>query len=145
MEKEDEIERLKKLLAAENYKLTSQRKEILKILLRNEGEHLSAEEIYNILAKKDSGVGLATVYRTLELFCELGILQQIEFDEERRRYELERELHHHHLVCIECSKVIEFNDQILEDFEEDLEKRNDFTVKDHQIKFFGYCAECRGE
>ena len=84
---EDELKRLKKLLAAENYKLTSQRKQILEIMLDKEGEHLSAEEIYSILQNNDAGIGLAPVYRTLEVFCELGILQQIACDEDRRRYE----------------------------------------------------------
>lgn len=144
---EDEIERLKNLLAAENYKLTSQRKQILKILLDNEGEHLSAEEVYNILQEKKSGIGLATVYRTLELFCELGIVRQIDFDEDRRRYELNQDnnIHHHHLVCFECGKVIEFNDQILEEFEEHLQDKYSFKVEEHQIKFYGYCEECKKE
>ncbi len=143
----EEIEQLKKMLAAENYKLTSQREQILKILLDKEGEHLSAEEVYNILQEKKLGIGLATVYRTLELFCELGIVQQLDFDEDRRRYELRQgdSIHHHHLVCFKCGRVIEFNDQILEDFEENLQDKYNFEVEEHQIKFYGYCEECKKE
>ncbi|GAB6099125.1 Fur family transcriptional regulator [Halanaerocella petrolearia] len=140
-----ELNDLKELLAAKNYKLTSQRKLILQILLEHQGEHLSAEEIYQILKEEESGIGLATVYRTLELFCDLGIIQQLNFDEDRRRYELENEKHnhHHHLVCEECGQVIEFNDQILEEFEKNLEKKHDFNVTEHRIKFYGHCQDCQ--
>ncbi|WP_027340096.1 Fur family transcriptional regulator [Halonatronum saccharophilum] len=135
---------LKSILAENNYKLTSQRKVILGVLLENKGEHLSAEEIYSIVKQEDPGIGLATVYRTLELFCELGITQQLTFDETCRRYELESEEdHHHHLLCVKCSKVMEFNDQILEDFEKDLGKKYNFKVTEHKIKFYGYCEECQ--
>ncbi|WP_408954696.1 Fur family transcriptional regulator [Natroniella sp. ANB-PHB2] len=135
---------LKNILATNNYKLTSQRDLILQILADNEGEHLSAEEIYNIVKQHDAGIGLATVYRTLELFDELAIVQQLNFDDNCRRYELEgnNNDHHHHLICVDCGAVIEFNDQILEDFEADLEKKYDFLVTEHRIKFYGYCENC---
>ncbi|GAB6138886.1 Fur family transcriptional regulator [Halanaerobaculum tunisiense] len=137
---------LRETLAAKNYKLTSQRKLILQILLDHQGEHLSAEEIYQILKEDNSGIGLATVYRTLELFCDLNIIQQLNFDEDRRRYELEgsNQNHHHHLICEDCGQVIEFNDQILEKFEQDLEAKYDFSVIKHRIKFYGQCQECQG-
>ncbi|TDX48951.1 Fur family transcriptional regulator [Orenia marismortui] len=141
---EKTLKNLKSILAANNYKLTSQRKLILDILLNNEGEHLSAEEVYNIVKKEDPGIGLATVYRTLELFCELGITQQLNFDDNCRRYELDTgEDHHHHLVCSKCGKVTEFNDKILEEFEKDLQIKHKFKVTDHRIKFYGYCEECQ--
>ncbi|MCK8826673.1 transcriptional repressor [Natroniella acetigena] len=140
----NKTQELKNILDTNNYKLTSQRDLILQILADNEGEHLSAEEIYNIVKQRDSGIGLATVYRTLELFGELGIVQQLNFDDNCRRYELEENNneHHHHLICIDCGAVIEFNDQILEEFETDLEKKYDFLVTEHSIKFYGYCENC---
>ncbi|MCK8817468.1 transcriptional repressor [Natroniella sulfidigena] len=141
---EKKRQELKNILATNNYKLTAQRDLILQILTDNEGEHLSAEEIYNIVKQQDNGIGLATVYRTLELFGELGIVQQLNFDDNCRRYELEgnNDEHHHHLICIDCGTVIEFNDQILEDFEADLEKGYNFSVTEHSIKFYGYCEDC---
>lgn len=140
----EKLRNLRGILAENNYKLTSQRKLILEILLKNLGEHLSAEEVYDIVKEEDPGIGLATVYRTLELFCELGIIQQLDFDNNRRRYELETgEEHHHHLICDNCGKVIEFNDQILEEFEDDLQKNYKFKVTEHRIKFYGYCEECQ--
>ncbi|MGM0502683.1 MAG: Fur family transcriptional regulator [Bacillota bacterium] len=138
-----DLDNLKSILAANNYKLTSQRKQILKVLLDNKGEHLSAEDIYGILKENNPSIGLATVYRTLELFCELGLIQQLDFDEERKRYEIEGDdSHHHHLVCLNCNKIIEFNDQIIENFEQDLQQEHNFEVTEHKIKFYGYCSEC---
>ncbi|AGB41935.1 Fe2+/Zn2+ uptake regulation protein [Halobacteroides halobius DSM 5150] len=142
---ESKLQDLKSLLATKNYKLTSQRKLILQILLDHQGEHLSAEDIYQIVKQEDSGIGLATVYRTLELFSDLGIIQQLNFDEDRRRYELgtNNDEHHHHLVCEECGRVIEFNDEILEAFEDDLADKHNFKITQHRIKFYGRCKECQ--
>ena len=137
------LNNLKNILAANNYKLTSQRKQILKTLLDNQGQHLSAEDIYEILKQDNPSIGLATVYRTLELFCDLGLIQQLDFDDERKRYELEGDdTHHHHLICLNCNKIIEFNDQILEEFEQDLQQEHNFKVTEHKMKFYGYCDKC---
>ena len=137
------LDNLKNILAANNYKLTSQRKQILKTLLDNQGQHLSAEDIYEILKQDNPSIGLATVYRTLELFCDLGLIQQLDFDDERKRYELEGDdSHHHHLICLNCNKIIEFNDEILEEFEQDLQREHNFKVTEHKIKFYGYCDQC---
>ncbi|MBM7556137.1 Fur family transcriptional regulator [Halanaerobacter jeridensis] len=139
-----DLNSLKNILAANNYKLTSQRKQILKVLLDSQGEHLSAEDIYEILKEDNPGIGLATVYRTLELFCELGLVQELDFDEERKRYEVEGEgAHHHHLICLNCNKIIEFNDEILEDFEQNLQQEYNFEVTEHKMKFYGYCKDCK--
>ncbi len=141
---EEKLREYQSKLTTNNYKLTSQRKLILEILIQKYGEHLSAEDIYNIVKKHNPDIGLATVYRTLELFCELEIVQQLDFDDSCKRYEIEtEESHHHHLVCVSCDDVIEFNDQILEDFEENLEEEYNFMTTEHSIKFYGYCEECQ--
>jgi Fur family ferric uptake transcriptional regulator len=53
------------------------------------------------------------------------------------------EYHHHHLICVSCGKITEFNDHILEEFEEDIKQEHNFNVTDHRIKFYGYCEDCR--
>lgn len=138
------LEQYQAKLIANNYKLTSQRKLILEVLIDNHGEHLNADDIYNIVREIDPDIGLATVYRTLELFCELNIIQQLDFDDSSKRYEIEtEESHHHHLICERCEAVIEFNDAILESFEDDLEEKYNFMTTNHSIKFYGYCEECQ--
>lgn len=138
------IEEVQSKLAANNYKMTSQRRIILENIMDSKGEHLSAEEIYTKVKEENSGIGLATVYRTLELFDDLGIVHQLNFDDNCRRYELDHgEHHHHHLICLECGGITEFNDQILQEFEEDIEVEHNFQVTDHRIKFYGYCENCQ--
>lgn len=131
-------------MTAKNFKLTSQRRLILKALLENMADHPSAEEVYQFVREQNPRVGLATVYRTLELFCELGILHELNFDNNCRRYELEQgDRHHHHLICLKCGKIVEFSDYVLQDLEGYIRSQHNFDVVDHRIKFYGYCSECR--
>ena len=145
------LEDLKKRLQNSPYKLTHQRKVVLEVFVDNPGCHLSAEEIHDILRHKSADIGLATVYRDLELLCgeEIGILQKIEFGDGCSRYELnltEPNTHqHHHLICTSCKKVIEFSEDMLDDLEIDIMQKCGFKVTDHQVKFFGLCEECQKE
>src|SRR5689334_12510174 len=93
------------------YKLTSQRQIVLQAFLEHQQEHLSAEEVHNLLRQQSAEIGLATVYRTLELLSELGVLQKMDFGDGRSRYEINETNtphHHHHLICVACGKVKEF-------------------------------------
>lgn len=138
------MERYENVFRDNNYKLTAQRRDILDVLVGNSGKHFSAEELYAEVKKINPDIGLATVYRTLELMCQLGIAHQLDFDTNYKRYELNLEGdHHHHLICVDCGKIVEFTDQDMEDFEKRLEKDYDFRIIDHNIKVFGYCKECR--
>lgn len=140
---DDLMEKFKHKLSSHNYKLTDQRQDILKVFLNNPAKHYNAEELFQEVKEINPELGLATVYRTLELFCELDILHQLDLDSNYKSYELNiEEKHHHHLVCLECGKITEFNDRVLEEFEENLEKNHQFDIVDHRIKFFGYCSEC---
>ncbi len=139
------LESLKNKLSTHNFKLTSQREDILKILIKNKNRHFSAESLFAEVKKINPDVGLATIYRNLELFCKLGITHQLDFDSSHKYYELDLEgTHHHHLICVNCNRIIEFNDDALEEFEKELEKSYDFKIADHKIKFFGLCSECKG-
>ncbi len=132
-----------KLLHA-SYKLTGPRRKIMEVLLENEGAHLTAEDIHHLLRVKGNQVGLATVYRTLELFCELNILSQLNFEDSTSYYELEaKDQHPHHLICLSCNKIIEFSDEMLENFMKSIEGQYGFEVTEHKIKYLGYCSECR--
>lgn len=138
------FDRLMNKFKDNNYKLTSQRKDILDVLTDNKGQHFSAEELYEEVKKINPDIGLATVYRTLELMCQLGIVHQLDFESTYKSYELNLEGdHHHHLICIDCGRIIEFNDKALEGFEEKLEIEYDFNILDHRIKFYGYCSQCK--
>ena len=141
------IEDLKRELQGKGYKMTEQRREILEIFLKQpEEHHLSAEDVHSILRGQRSEIGLATVYRSLELLGSLGVLLKIEFGDGCSRYELnttDPNLHrHHHLICLKCHKVIEFDEDKLDELEAEIAAKSGFKIVNHEVKFFGYCKEC---
>lgn len=137
-------------LSENHYKMTPQRKEILQIFIENENDHhLSAEEVYDVLKKKDFDFGLATIYRNVELLSSLGILSRVNFDDGRTRYELnssDPKIHqHHHLICLKCKKIIEFEEDLLDNLEGVIKKKSGFEIVNHEVKFFGYCSDCKSK
>lgn len=132
-------------LQEKDYRVTPQRQVILQAFLDNAERHLSAEEIYNLVKKEHPEIGLATVYRTLDLLAELEILQKMDFGDGRSRYEFNQAdvHHHHHLICIRCGRVTEFDDDLLETLETVVSRKTDFRILDHQLKFYGICQRCR--
>lgn len=133
-------------LRTKDYKLTSRRENILQVLIENQDKHLSAEEIYYLVKQRAPDVGLATVYRTLELFSDFAIIHSIDFGDGRKRYELiqaeEKGHHHHHLICLRCGKIQEVTEDLLEDLERRVTQTHNFKITNHQLKIFGYCKAC---
>jgi Fur family ferric uptake transcriptional regulator len=143
---ETRLERVKKQLHSSSYKLTPQREATVRVLLENEEDHLSAEDVYLLVKEKSPEIGLATVYRTLELLTELKIVDKINFGDGVSRYDLRREgaeHFHHHLVCIECGSVNEIQEDLLEDVEATIEAKWKFLIKDHRLTFHGICQSCQ--
>ena len=128
------------------YKMTPQRRLILETLLENQDHHLSAEELYKLVHQKDEEVGLATIYRTLELLDELQIVHKLNFGDGRSRYELTQphtdQHHHHHLVCLRCQEIYEVKEDLLHQLEALIEREHGFQIQDHRVSFFGYCRDC---
>ncbi len=140
------MERLKERLKEKGSKLTPQRRETLKVIVENQGEHLNTEEIYELVRKDCPEIGLATVYRTLQLLEEMDIVSRINLDDGCSRYEIktdDEDHQHHHLICQKCNKIIEVKIDLLEELEREIEKEYDFDIKDHKVKFFGTCSECK--
>ncbi|WP_249871924.1 ferric iron uptake transcriptional regulator [Oceanobacillus saliphilus] len=143
---EHRIEQIKKQLHAQSYKLTPQREATVRVLLEREEDHLSAEDVYLLVKEKSPEIGLATVYRTLELLSELKIVDKINFGDGVSRYDLRKEgakHFHHHLVCIECGSVEEIFNDLLEDVERIVQNEWGFEVKDHRLTFHGICKQCQ--
>ncbi len=137
---------LKQRFQERQYKLTPQRQIVLQAFVDNPGKHLSAEDVHNIVRQQSSEIGLATVYRTLELLSDMDVLQKMDFGDGRSRYEINEansEHHHHHLICLSCGKVKEFEDDLLETLENVIARKSNFKIVDHQVKFYGYCQECQ--
>jgi len=142
---EKRIQHIKEALHDARYKLTPQREVTLRVLLENESDHLSAEDVFMKVKDKYPEIGLATVYRTLELLNELKILDKINFGDGVSRYDLRKEgaeHFHHHLVCINCGSVEEIEEDLLGEVEKRVENEFQFKVTDHRLTFHGICRTC---
>jgi Fur family ferric uptake transcriptional regulator len=116
-------------------------------------DHPSAEDIYIKVHKKNPAIGITTVYRTLELLVNLGAVHKFEFGEGKSRYEIIHELHtlghHHHLICLNCKRIINYNDfleeelELIKKTEMALSKKHKFKINNHVIEFYGICTECQ--
>jgi len=135
------------------YRLTMPRKVILDVLSKTE-KHLSAEDVYFKVHKIYPNVGLTTIYRTLEILVQMGLVFRFDFGDGRARYELlegPKSEHHHHLICTACKRIIEYTDfineemEFLERAEKGLSKKYNFNIKNHIIQFYGLCDKCKNK
>lgn len=141
-----DIRLLKNQLKDKGYKLTPQRRAVLDVIIENEGKHLTTEDIYSLVKKDCPEIGLATVYRTLQLLEEMNLIFKLNLDDGKNRYELvhdEEDHHHHHLICMKCGKLIEVKEDLLEILEKEIEKEYGFKINNHILKFFGICSKCQ--
>ncbi|MCR5525796.1 MAG: transcriptional repressor [Lachnospiraceae bacterium] len=144
-----EEEQLKARLKEKGLKITSQRLLILRILTEARGAHLTAEEIYRKTCELGLGIGLATVYRSIQLLVQLGLVDRINLDDGNARYEISdidesvgAHHRHHHLICIKCGNIIPFEKDLLDDLELNVSETTGFRIVNHEVRFYGYCAEC---
>jgi len=143
---EERIGKIKQQLQSQGYKLTHQREATVRVLLENEEDHLSAEDVFMLVRDKVPEIGLATVYRTLELLSELHVVEKINFGDGVARYDLRNDNshhHHHHLICIQCGSMDEILDDLLIELEEQVAAKYHFTVLDHRLDFQGICHRCK--
>ena len=121
---------------------TSERMAILSEVSKK-NSHFEADELYLELRKNNKSISRASVYRTLPILVECGLLRELAFDEKRKRYEFNYGLEHHeHLVCKSCGKIIEFQSESLELELEKAIKKHEFTQETHRVEVIGYCKKC---
>ena len=129
-------------VSEEGLKATKQREEILSIFLNSSG-HKNLAQIYAQVAKTDPKIGYVTVYRTLKLLARLGLATQRKFADGETRYEPTLEgSHHDHLICLDCGKIIEFEDRALEALQNGIARRHRFSISHHRMELYGRCEEC---
>lgn len=132
-------------LAEKNLKMTPQRRMILDTLLK-QNDHLSSEDLYFYVRKRDKSIGQATVYRTLKLLTDSGLIESLDFADGVTRYEMTYGADHHdHLICEQCGKNIEILDPIIEDRQEALAKEHGFILLRHKMYLYGLCETCRNK
>jgi len=122
--------------------MTAQRKLVLAILARP-GSHLDASEIYERGRRQDARLSLSTVYRTLNLFKDSGVVREVHLDEEHRHYELGGKGDHSHLICIKCGRVIEVDNAAFVAAATATGEAYGFEIASAQVELTGYCADCR--
>jgi Fur family ferric uptake transcriptional regulator len=138
--KEEEI--LQAHITSHRLKVTKERKAVLNVFMGTE-RHVTAEELYREMKDKGSSIGLATIYRTLNLFCESGLAEQRHFGDGQARYELTYNVQHHdHLVCKQCHRIIEFENLEIERLQEKVAKKHHFTIDNHKLELYGTCETC---
>jgi len=122
-------------------KITLPRIKILAILQEPENQHISAEDVYKILLDQNEEIGLATVYRVLNQFDDAGIVSRHHFEGGKSVFELTQNKHHDHLVCLKCGKVVEFEDDIIEQRQEDVAKHHNIKLTNHSLYLYGECED----
>lgn len=147
MEKHDHISDIEKFfidfLATKKLRLTTQRKIIFNELITRK-THTDIDELFIKMKSIDKNIGLATVYRTLRLLTEAGIVREVKFGNDKPVYEavIGRE-HHDHLICSKCGENIEFKDEKLETIQEEIASKYNYKLTGHSMYLIGVCANCR--
>ena len=123
-------------------RMTRQRALILDIIHQG---HLDADEIYRRAREKQPRLNLSTVYRTMRMLKELGLVEELHFDEAHHHYEMKPRAEHHHLVCLGCGKVVEFNCLLSPKMKRNIGREKGFKVTGAEVVMTGYCSKCRAK
>jgi len=130
------VSKIEKACIERGLKMTGQRRVIARVLSESE-DHPDVEELHRRSAKIDSRISIATVYRSVRLFEESGILSRLDFGDGRARYEEISEEHHDHLIDLQSGKVIEFRDDRIEEIQREVAARLGFKLLDHRMELYG--------
>jgi Fur family ferric uptake transcriptional regulator len=131
----------RQILHSSSQRVTAQRTLLLDVLRRS-GGHVDADELYRRARKKNSRISLSTVYRNLQLFKKLGLVEERHFDEEHHHYEVKSGEEHQHLLCLGCGQVVEFDYPAVNRFRKGISNKYDFDITGVEIHLTGLCSEC---
>ena len=138
----DKVDTIEQKCLAKGVKLTEQRRIIAKIISESkieygESDHPDVDELYKRVSKVDSKISIATVYRTVKLFEEAGILTKHDFKGGKARYEAMIESHHDHLIDIKTGEIIEFVDEEIEKLQKKVAEKYGYKLVDHKLELYG--------
>lgn len=142
MEKSGLLGISRKELNVAGMRVTNQRALLLELIRQGEG-HLDADELYRRAREKQPRLSLSTVYRTLHLLKKLGVVEELHFDEEHHHYEIKPSTEHHHLVCVDCGRVVEFKYPLARLVKRNVAEAKDFEITGTEIRITGSCGDCR--
>jgi len=124
------------------YRMTSQRRLLLN-LVRQQPGHFDADELFRRARESQPRISLSTVYRVLQLFRELGLVEEYNFGENHLHYEAKPAAEHHHMVCLGCGAITEFQSPLVSRLRQQVAAEEGFEVTSVDIRLGGYCARCR--
>ena len=138
-------DKFKGFLKERDLKYTPERNEIVEAIIKLQN-HFDAEDIYKQLREHNSNVSLATVYRTIPLLIDCGLITETFHCRDKVLYEkIYNKRHHDHLVCINCGKIIEFYNEDVEVLQNEICQNDQFLATEHRLEIKGYCKECQGK
>jgi Fur family ferric uptake transcriptional regulator len=134
---------LDQYMSRQGLRSTEQRRVIVDTFVKAQS-HLTIDELLALVKQRDSRVGYATVYRTLKLLTESGLVHELHFGDGFARYELaDGSAHHDHLICTSCGTIVEFEEPAIEVLQERIAARYDFAISAHRHELYGTCLQCR--
>ena len=140
------LKEFKDILKQNKLKFTSQR-EIILYTLYNNTEHFTSEDLYMLIKEEypELTVGIATVYRTLTLLEENGLVSSISLGTQGKKYEIANKPHHDHIICDTCGKIVEFENEEIEALQQAIATKSGFKLTNHIMQLYGICDECQQE
>jgi len=149
LEEERDVEqlraRLNEYMDRHGLRSTGQRRIVTETFFASDG-HLSIEDLLEQVREEEPKIGYATVYRTLKLLKECGLANERHFGDGVSRYEVAWEDEHHdHLICLECERIIEFENEDIEELQKKVAKRSGFKLVRHKLELYGICSECQSK
>jgi Fur family ferric uptake transcriptional regulator len=139
----DRLSQFLQWIKEQGLKTTSQREDIAQVFFSAD-RHISVEELYSEVRRRNPRVGYATVYRTMKLLKECGLAEERHFADGQARFEkLEDERHHDHIICERCGRIVEFIQPQIEKLQEEVAQRYGFVATMHKMEIYGICKECR--
>ena len=138
------LEKFREILKKNNLKFTIQREVVLKTLYNN-NDHFTPENLYFLIKNRypSLNIGIATIYRTLNLLEESDVATSLSFGTQGKKFELGNKPHHDHMICKNCGLIIEFEDKTIEEKQEQIAKEKGFKLTGHLMQLYGLCKNCQ--
>lgn len=133
---------LQPILAKRRLRLTRLRAEVWKVF--REKEHITAQELHQLLSMQNMQIGLTAIYRTLNCFCGAGLAQVCHFGERSVYVKDSRKGHDAYLICTSCGRIVGFKNGTIQRLQEEVARHHGFTIERHRLEIHGLCANCRG-
>ena len=138
-----EIDVLREFIRNKGLRNTSEREQVVRAVFSIH-DHFDVDELYLLLRRQNEKISKATIYRTIPLLLESGLIQEAHFEDGHMHYEhIYGHDHHCHLRCLECGKVLEFTEETVKHVEDKVEEHYDFFVTGHKLDVYGYCTKCK--